>query len=484
MAIPNLLVCKSVPSSIGSSSAAVFELIGGTTLSQVGDNITTSLEIYGNNRATNRVIEFKGKKILWHRNTIREEDTGGSGTWGIVHTVSDALSFDNYARHSGLHVVNVDGVLTIIGLYLQTASNDVSAIRSTDGTTWTETGSLLDTGNGASGRDIVFRNKLYWRLSNNQVIEYDPLTNATLQISVTPSLSINYSQDFCTHNDNLFMLGSYGTTDNTFYHLYQLTGSSFTSVHTFSGKDVGGTGELGVTCLFTDNTDLYAIINGEAAGVNGDTISRIQNPGEGSQIVTDITSTVMPSRFSPGGSSAIESARWQSYVNNDTDPTSPEIYLWRLPSAAGNYEAFQFVDFSTILTELGGGPTYEIYLPNTKFGGGDRIVSTAGVKAYAEMEQLTTIAGSGAGVQVQFSYRVYGTGADKTATLYVDGGEEIPSVVATLTGAASGGSSSRSGNTIIDVTPDDGATLYTGVWDTGADGFAATDNVHLQLNLT
>ena len=84
MAIPNLLVCKSVPSSIGTSSAAVFELIGGTTLSQIGSNITTSLEDYGNNRATNRVIEFKGERILWHRATIREENTGGSGIWGVV----------------------------------------------------------------------------------------------------------------------------------------------------------------------------------------------------------------------------------------------------------------------------------------------------------------------------------------------------------------------------------------------------------------
>jgi hypothetical protein len=483
MTIPNLLVSKHD----GTGSVAVFELIGGTSLQQIGSNITTSKEApLGDSVANNRVIEFKGNKLVWHQNEIREENTGGTGNWGIVHTISDMISSDGYARHTGLHTLNVEGVPTLVGLYSETSTNDVNAIRSTDGITWTEVDTVIATGAGDCGRSIVYQNKLYWRyVTNTGIVEYDPAIDSAVIVGGVAFTGGNCTQDFCVHSNELFMLGTTDTGNTSTFRLWQKIGSSFTQVHNFTSATNGVTGEQGATCLFSDGTDLYAICNGQDTGVTGNTMFRIQNPGEAGQVVTEITDTVIPTRFRAGGAAATTTTnRWFSYADNDTDPTSPEIYLWRLPSQFNSaYDVFHFVDFSTVLEEMGS-LSWEITLPNTKFGGGERISSTTASKVYAELEQLTTIAGSGAGVQVQFSYRVYGTGTDKTATLYVDGGEEIPSVVATLTAAATGGSSSRSGNTIIDVTPDDGATLYTGVWDTGADGFAATDNVHLQLDLT
>lgn len=482
MTIPNILVSKHD----GLGSTAVFELVGGTSLQQIGNNITSSMEAPTNvTVANNRVIEFKGKKFVWHRNTIREENTGGTGTWGIVHTISDIIATDGFARHTGFHIINVDGVPTILGGYSDISTNDINILRSTDGVTWTEVDSTLNTGAGTCGRSIVYRNKLYWRyVSSQEVIEFDPVLNSSVEVTGAGLVAGNSTQDFCVHGNELFMLGTRDTGNGSKFILWQKIGSTFTQVHSFTAADNGASGEQGCACLFSDGTDLYAICNGRDTLVDGNTMFRIQNPGGPGQIVTEITDTVIPARFRSGGAAANIVNRWFSYVDNDTDPASPEIYLWRLPAQFDSaYDAFQFIDFSTVLTELGS-LSWEITLPNTKFGGGDRIVSTAGIKVYAELEQLDTIAGSGSGVQVQFSYRVYGTGADKTATLYLDGGEEIPTVAATLVSIATGGSSSRSGNTIINVTPDAGVTLYTGIWDTGADGFVATDNVHLQLNLT
>jgi hypothetical protein len=483
MAIPNLLVSKHD----GIGNVAVFELIGGVSLQQIGNDITTNMETPPSDSvANNRVIEFKGKKILWHRNAIREENTGGAGNWGIVHTISDMITSDGFARHTGLHILNVDGVPTIVGLYSETTTSDVNAIRSTDGITWTEVGTVIATPAGDCGRSIVYQNKLYWRyVYSGGIIEYDPLLDSAVAIDGAGLLGGNCTQDFCVHNNGLFMLGTIDSVNFSIFRLWKKIGSTFTAVASFSNASNGVSGEFGASCLFSDGTDLYAICNGQDTAVTGNTMFRIQNPGEAGQVVTEITDTVIPARFRAGGAAATTTTnRWFSYVDNDTDPTSPEIYLWRLPSQFNTaYDVFHFVDFSTVLEEMGS-LSWEITLPNTKFGGGEIISSTTASKVYAELEQLTTIAGSGAGVQVQFSYRVYGTGTDKTATLYLSGGEEIPTVVATLTGAATGGSSLRSGNTIVNVSPDAGATLYTGIWDAGADGFVATDNVHLQINLT
>jgi hypothetical protein len=479
--IPDLLVSKHK----GAGNAAVYSLSGGTTLTQIGSDFSIgSLEapdVSGANtyKPHGHVLEFQGKRIVWHRNTIREENTGGAGTWGIVHTISDMLASNGYGQHTGIHLVQVRGAPALVGLYKEVTTNDTNVLESTDGITWTQVGTIMATGSNAVGRSIIFRNKLYWRIgaAGTEIICYDPLLR-TASLIETGFAAAALNIDFCVLDNNLYMAGTIGSSSGDLFGLYRLDGSIFTNIHTFSTQDNGSSGEDGACVLFTDNTNLYAILTGEASGLDGNAMFKIEDPGGAGQTVTDITNPVIPSQYRSGGGSANEINHWSVFVNNDSRPNLPEIYLWRLQSfATGTHDAYQYVNDFTELTSLGTGPSDDIYLPHTHFGGGERIALTD--KIYAEIAGNATVVDG-----TELSYRVYGTSLGAgTIKLYYSMGEETPNIQATLTGTATGGSSVRSGNEIQNVNADAAATLYTLIWDNISDGIVETDMVNLMLSI-
>lgn len=85
----------------------------------------------------------------------------------------------------------------------------------------------------------------------------------------------------------------------------------------------------------------------------------------------------------------------------------------------------------------------------------------------------------------KYFFRVYGTGSIGVITIYISGDEEAPDTVATLTGSVVVESGSpattpvRSGNTITNVTPDDGVALYSFVHDVATDGLSVGDTFGL-----
>lgn len=493
MAIPNILVSRSRRRSVatGLNDFRVFSLVGGTELRQVGSTVASVLETVSDSthiRASyNRVIEFRGERYAYHRFQILAENEGGTGNWGEVADLSAVQgSADTYGRHTGLYKVQVNGVNTLIAIY-QNVSNQIGAVRSSDGVTWTTVNPIIIGADGGAqlSRSIVFRNQLYTYADyvGGSVIRYNPQTDVGTLIDV-PGTTFAPQHDFCVLGNNLYLVGTDGSTGGDPTKLYVLRGNAFEVIHTFTEVQNNASNERSCPTLFTDNTDLIAIIPGEdtvRAGV-GDVALRIQNPGTGSQVVTDITTTLLPGIFvAPSGSQASETAHWSCFVNSDSDPLNPEIFLFRVNNLLNTASdqtvaAYQFTNVSTELTYLGNGLDFEIALPDVKFGGSERIYG--GNKVYAELEGFTEVTGG-----IQFFYRVFGTGTDKVGTLYINGGEAIPATVATLTGSATGGSSVRSGNTITTITPDAGATLYSGVWAAGTDGFSETNNLHFQFNL-
>lgn len=491
MAIPNLLVSRSRvrTSPSGENNARVYELVGGTELRQIGSTIAKTCEAPDDGDSTraclNRVIEFKGERYFYHQNEIRKENQGGSGLWGVVHTTTSQNTSITYAEHTGLYNVQVNGVNTLVAIYF-TTSNTIAATRSSDGSTWTDVVPIAGVVDSATmfGKSIVFRNQLYTYVDhfNGPVIRYNPQTDTGAFITANGGiLNGANAHDFAVHNNNLFMVGTSAATVGDITYLYQLIGSNFDRIYTFSAVDNGGTNEGSCPLLFSDGTDLIAIIPGRSGGNLGDTAFRIQNPGTGSQTVTDITATILPGTIQPGGSQGGELSHWYAFVNTDTNPASSEIYLFRYnnlnrSSYTQSGACYQYTDTATELTYLGNGLDYTVAVVDAKFGGSERIAGDS--KVYAELEGLTEVTGG-----IQFFFRVYGAGSDKTATLYINGGEEIPTSVATLTGSATGGSAARSGNTITAVTPDSGSTLYSCIWAAATDGFTETDNLHLQLNL-
>ena len=118
MAIPNLICIKSK----GAGMVQVYELSGGDTLTQLGNDVTSDFEApsTGINRPSNRSIVFNGMEMIFHRNTIRERDSGGANTWGVVETFSDMAGTGGFGFHSGLYEITIDGTAALAGIYQNT----------------------------------------------------------------------------------------------------------------------------------------------------------------------------------------------------------------------------------------------------------------------------------------------------------------------------------------------------------------------------
>ena len=440
----------------------VYELSGGDTLTQLGSDVTGSFESPNTSlsRVSNRGIIFNGLELIYHQNTIRERDSGGAGTWGITNTFALQNSSGGYSYHSGLYeITDEDGSSLLVGAYLANTASWV-LFTSTDGTTYNTQSVTGNISTGSVGAEILFDNKLFLFVSasSGNVVVFDFIAGTGDVINgILPVNIIN--ADFCVLNGELFMAYLTSVSGGATFNLAQYQGATFVDIGTFPGLDSLGGAENGGLCLFTDNTDLFCVVGGRVGGSEGQNCFRVVDPGLGTQAITDVTAAganstngVIPAGLQPGGGS-IEESQWSCFVNSETDPANPEIYLAYLtgPGLTGTIQFYAFTDFNTTLTTVGtGGISSDVYLVDEKRGGGSRVITgTGGGKIYADIVDHSELVSG----NVQISYRVYGSGSDVTGTLFASGGQSIAATSITIT-AASGGSSSASGGDIIDITPE------------------------------
>jgi hypothetical protein len=483
MAIPNIYC----PHYRGTGVPQIYELVNGISLNQIGSDLAGTLETFFNEDSmTNHIIEFKGKRYYWHRTEIKEENEGGAGTWGVAHTVG---SPSNEIK-SGLYTCLRNGVLNLIGL--ASAGGGFTAAVRFDGTTWTNIS--LATGSPIrAGAAIVFNNKLYWAVWNT-IYVYDPVVDSIATVSGTGGSFATVCKDFAIVNGNLFVAGYNNSSSSGALQeakLWMLEDTGFTLKHSFTGLNNDFSGSVhGRPLLFThDNSGLVFICTGEdgVGGSLGDQAYHIQKPGTGSQVVTDITTSVIPSQFRVGGAEVVAGSRYYLFTDtqNSASPTSPDFYIWRLASStSGNYGFYTWQGIASELSYQGIGPSYQFQVPDVKGGGQERISAGANAtstnKVYAEMETPVISSTQGA---MDVSFRVYGTDTGLDGRVYFSPVDETPSTQATII-AVSGGSTSVASNVISNITADDGATLYTFTWTANTDGVTNGIPVTLVMDLT
>jgi hypothetical protein len=154
--------------------------------------------------------------------------------------------------------------------------------------------------------------------------------------------------------------------------------------------------------------------------------------------------------------------------------TFPDLYQFHLPTADSGSYRHNALTGGTFMT--GTGPSNSFTLPCVRYGGSDRIELNTGGFCVLENPVPSAIAGA-----MDISFRTYGTppGGPFTGNVYFSSTQETPDTPATLVGTVTGGSASRSGNIILNIASDSGATLYTFTWDKTADGII--DGVPLKM---
>jgi hypothetical protein len=202
---------------------------------------------------------------------------------------------------------------------------------------------------------------------------------------------------------------------------------------------------------------------------------------DGSFTVTEVSTVVLPADLrsaAVGGGTyvGLPTGRFFAMVDIDTTPTTVSVFLnyTALPTSSDFFTAYEWVDSSTQLTNLGSSVGNAVHvLPSTKAPGGERVFT------YGELDIVITNKAPVVDGQRIF-FKVYGdTGPnDKIIRFYYSTQGEPPVSQATLTGTASGGVAVMNGNQVENVNAD-GVTTYEATWDFAADSIATGTRVQI-----
>jgi hypothetical protein len=435
------------------------------------------------------VYRLKPDGVSWSK-------LGGDG--GLTFTNPDLTAGQSVAR-SGLQVFYLGSAPFVAGWYKSTtsASNlrgyrlDVNAGTWSEQTDIATITALGDTDGGSPHNEIPFRGLLYFGTgANGGAITqrtYNPSTGsfATLTHPISNSAGLNYLYDYCVLDNVLYMLTPIDVSSgvNGRPRLYPLSAGSWNTTPTVLdtvSANLGLTnGGIARWCLFTDSTNLYALclVNTDGVGTNyGWRCYQI----DGSLAVTNITSTVLPTSLrSPddgGGAPLAQTGRFFKFIDVDTVPATPAIYLGYTvdndPAQAINL--FQWVSNAAPMTLIETNGVASDAFPNLAQSGGERIF-TLGELSILITNRQPVIGGE------QIFFRAWGDNgpADKFVRFYFNKFGEPTSTQCVLSGVATGGAAIRAGNELQNVEADDGTTEYSIVWDIGGNGVVSGDRVQL-----
>lgn len=404
---------------------------------------------------SNRVIQFAGATYAWHKNQIYKLNTGTSN-WDSVFTQSFATGQPQ--NHSGLHKCNVNGVPAMVGIYNATTVSKWIGIYSFDGASWTEvdiSASVTGNLNQAFHRNWIWKNQLWWVHDGTKIYFWDPTTTAVGQAAVAS----DFKGDFCIHKNRLYMAGvdAAGNRDRI---------SEFVSgvwfARTASLTDDGNNAIS--QCVFPGGDGfMYAIFYDVTGGPSGFRVFKLSVAGDGTVTPTDITTTVLPSGYRPGGGLAGVSSRFWAFVDTETAAGSaPTIWLFFASqgTAGGTTTLFQWMGASTLMSQIDQGGDVAMAFPESKVGGGEYIFTLG------ESDALITGRAPVVGGE-RISFKLFGGGTRSFRMFYGTNGE-APISSATLASPSVG--SLNVNNIQVDGLTADGTTVYQVTWLAIADG--------------
>lgn len=467
----------------------------GTPGAQGGVQVVASAEVPpAQTWVQNRIVWFLDDLYALITGTnggIFKRNQGGADQWGRVLDPADggATGFSQ-GETAGLHVLHLDGVPTLVHFFFRPAG-DIEARRSTDGVTWGATEFLFNlSGTAATGQAITFRNSIFWWFQT-RLVSYDFKLNTPSDYQATGWYSIQdgSAPGLCVI-DNVVFASGWAAAAPYYWRLAKLQAGAFVQVYDdiTRGAGVGQVPAIasnpGHHAMFRDPAtgDLICFVSGiQQGGLTTDErteVFRVQNPTSGSPTVTVISSTVLGSvegadKYLANGGANVQERAWFVYVDNDTDPANPRVFLWTWDPATNVTECWEWTGVGTEVELVGLGAGFNVGVfsfPDSPHGGGDRSVVSARIEIGDPSNQDFEDTGGR-----RFYWRAYGSGGPFVGTFYVDADENAPSTVAPIVPASlvveSGvpaTSPSILGNTITNITPDDGTVLYSVALDLSA----------------
>lgn len=437
----------------------------------------------------NRVIEFLDDRYVLAaavagEHGVYKKNQGGAGQWGQVYAFPANLDDDSWV--SGLHILHPNGVPTLCFMWYD-LGGELYISTTTNGTAWNTL--LLQAGVGPGtgpGVAIPYRDSLWWwtgaGATGGHLRSYDLELGTLTSYGSTPFGSHQArNADLHVYKNVVFIVAFSGTAGYE-PELWKIQAATYTFVYDFAANNAQAAFSTGVPahhCMFTDQAtgDMIIFIGGrDAISFQGDTkVFRIENALTGLPTVTNITASVLGAvqgadKYTAGvGPNNHIDRSWDLYVDNDTDPLNPRYFLYtHIPG--GTFEMWEWKGHlaEIELVSLGAGLSVNQFaMPYVKFGGGHRSVIAARIEiGDPANEDAEDVGGR------RFFWRAIGSGGPFTGTFYVSPEEEVPDQVGVIVAGSlvveSGVPATVpaiSGNTITNITPDDGTVLYSVVID-------------------
>jgi hypothetical protein len=329
---------------------------------------------------------------------VYKRNQGGAGQWGQVYQANTFAE----SRVSGLFVVHPGGVPTLCFNWFS-SPGDLYSAYSTDGTTWNITFQINLSNVSSSGQAVTFRDSIFWMThSNVGLIESNFVLDTGAVIGATGYNANSRAPAFAlaVHDNTLFVCG-WGV--GVYFLLSKFQTGALTGVYDDATRGAGVgqqpgniNTDAGRHAMFTDPAtgDLIVFASGLRQGGGARTeVFRFQN-ATGSPTTSIISTVVLGSvqggdKYLEGGGSAETTRNWFAYVDNDTDPLNPRVFLFTY-GATNVTECWEWQGFGDGVTPgnaeiepVGGGAGIDVSvygMPCVIHGGGNRSVITSRIE--------------------------------------------------------------------------------------------------------
>jgi hypothetical protein len=413
-----------------------------------------------------------GNRLFWIANDRVYQKTG---TGSVTEKLN--LATGSYTRYGWLryymHPTNGPG------LFGQTAESNSDLILydyKTD--VWSTVTAVGQGGSGTDGHtSLIVVNDVGYFVNTNYVHTVDPVAQ-----SVSRTLTGAGPAVLNPYNDIVYILRA-GTVNGAIYEFGQWIGNTFILLNSVTGSETRITSNddgIQRTLLYQIGSDTYMAAPNDSTTANGD--GWVAGKWDGAAY-TDVTNTLLPAQFRPGGSlAASASNRWRFFHWKVLEGPTVRTYIQVTLNYQGTASLlYEHVGATWVLRNSSAWGNHYSYFPNPE-AGGDLYYDEAELNAVKISKESAVANG------MELEYYVNGDEgtADTFAALFYskDGGGTWLRATIIAPGGGTGGGSSIASNNLQNVDADgDGLTptTYTVIHDWTTDGLSSLDSVWWNL---
>ena len=455
----------------GGTACAVFQYVNATP-AQVGDPFGLYFGAETDSAPRNGVVQFQGELYAFARDGIykKNDPTSMTGGWTIAITFASIVQAG--AAFSGLHPIEVGGVLNLVGTFKSNDSGNSWRWVKFDGSNWTQApGFTALLGDTKAIDSIVYRGVLHTLqfVGGIGAMTFDPATNSFALVSGLTGA--NGSASMCVWQDRLFLISKRITTQ---WALYEFAGGAWAVVADIDVPTINTGVTAAKTSLFTDGAYMFAARHHYAAtgaADNGWRITRFDAALNQVPRTADLPAALRSPN--DGGTYAASGAvllttRLFAIYDAETTPGTVTIYLaWAPNSTAGtNYTLYLWGGSGAIMTPIDNGGNVS-HNPPTGWPQGGMRIWTAGELDVKILSRAAVLGGE------QISFVAYGGGTGRKFKLFYALLGEPNLLEATLAAPVTGGAATlNTGLNQVEGVAADGVTVYTVIWNIGANSVA------------